>query len=120
MNDKLKSYPKTEMFEIVDTICVPHPYCITSKHVVYSSDHYGGILDKRAIEEAEKHGAKCGVRGCRLKYDEHETALVVQCSTDKSLSEIEKELEEYLLSQEMENHGGFLQKTCHSLNNRLR
>lgn len=97
MNDKLKSYPKTEMFEIIDTISFPHPYCITSRHIFYASDHNAGILDKYAIEEAEKHGAKCGIRGCQLKYDEHETALVVQCSTNKSLPEIEKELKEYLL-----------------------
>lgn len=39
----------------------PHPYMITPRHVAWASDNHGGILDGYAIEQAELHGAHCGV-----------------------------------------------------------
>ena len=55
----------------------PHPYCITGKHVEIASGQCGGMLDTRAIEHAERNGARCGVKGCRAKFDEHITVPAV-------------------------------------------
>ena len=68
--------PADAVFKLdrVETRSIPHPYYITSKHVCYASDHCGGMLD---IEQAEKNGARCGMRDCRLKYDEHESGFIV-------------------------------------------
>jgi hypothetical protein len=77
------TYTKTEHFEIVDVIGVPHQYCITPKHVAVAADEFGGMLGVEAIRTAEsKHGARCGMRGCRLPYDEHEQALLVGCTAE--------------------------------------
>lgn len=73
-------YLRSENFEVVDTIGVPHPYCITPEHLVHGAEHFGGILGEPAIELAEKHGAKCGVRGCTLTYKQHKQALLISCS----------------------------------------
>jgi hypothetical protein len=32
-------YLRSEKFEVVDTIGVPHPYCITPQHLVHGSEH---------------------------------------------------------------------------------
>ena len=91
MDDKLKKYPKTDLFEVIDTIGVPHPYCITPKHLTGQSMYLG----KEEIRDAEKyHDAKCDI--CRKLYkkgkqeriltiDEHEIALLVKIK-DKSYS----------------------------------
>lgn len=81
-NDKLtKRYGASEHgnFAVYDTIAVPHPYCITGKHVAHASDFCGGRLDQEAIRAAERAGAKCGICHGQLKYKEHETALLVSC-----------------------------------------
>ena len=79
--EKLKKYPSTSLFEVIDTIGIPHSYCITPKHLEYSPGIY---LD---IEEAERHGAKCdickklvrkGKQDTILTYPEHETALLIK------------------------------------------
>lgn len=69
-------------FRIKTTIGVPHPYCITPKHVAYAADHCGGMLGEDAIRESEKHGARCDICKGKLKYEEHEQALVVGCKVD--------------------------------------
>ena len=103
--DKFKAYPKTEHFSVVDTIGVPHPYCITPKHVAYASDHCHGMLGKEAIIGAEKAGACCDI--CKkaqragkipriLKYDEHEQALLIECKVD--IKTHQKEAHAYLVS----------------------
>jgi len=69
-------------FYVCDTIGVPHPYCITGKHVAHAADHFGGMLGKEAIEDAERDDATCGVRGCTLTFAEHETALLVACRVE--------------------------------------
>lgn len=66
-------------FAVVDTIGLPHPYCIGSRHVAYAADHCNGTLDKEAIIAAERAGAKCCTPRCTLKYEEHEHALLIEC-----------------------------------------
>ena len=88
-------------FTIIDTIGIPHFYCIGPRHVIYASDHFSGMLGKAAIEEAEKHGITCAVKGCNLSYGEHETALLVECKANMvipgSKNEACPELHNYLL-----------------------
>ncbi len=95
--NKFKKYPSTKQFKVVDTIGIPHPYCITPKHVAYASDHWGGMLGKDAIRESEEHGARCDICKGKLSFDEHKQALLVQVSDDRELKDI-PELKDYLLS----------------------
>ena len=95
--EKLKEYPKTDKFECIDTIGMPHPYCITPKHVAVASDYHSGRLDGYAIEDAERRGARCGVRNCNLSWDEHEQAILVQVDDHRELKDVPG-LQEYLLS----------------------
>ncbi len=95
---------KFDNFVVIDTIGVPHSYCITPKHVVYASEHCSGMLDRDAIMQSEHHGAKCGMHGCTLPYDKHEQALLILCKAPMHISvkgrerEVNKELHEYLLA----------------------
>lgn len=95
MDEKLEKYPKTKQFQIIDTILVPHPYCITPRHVTYAADYCSGILGEDAIIEAEKQGAKCGICRGDLSYEAHETA-VVEVDDKRELEDI-PELKKYLL-----------------------
>lgn len=95
------NYPPSENgnFKIIDSIGVPHPYCVTGKHVAYAADHCCGMLSNDAIREAEKHGAKCDI--CRragkiLTIDEHQQALLVECKAD--VTSAAEELKTWLLS----------------------
>ncbi len=106
MEEKLKKYGKSKEgnFEVVDTIGVPHPYCITPKHVAVASDKFSGMLGDEAIRGAEEEGAICDI--CKklnrkngnniLSYDEHKTALLVNCK--KELNDNKEEINQYLLS----------------------
>ena len=88
------TYTATEHFAVIDTIGVPHPYCITEKHVAVASEHFSGRLGEEAIKSAEKGRvcerdgrrvevrARCGVKGCNLSYEEHKQALLVSCKAD--------------------------------------
>lgn len=113
VSDKIKKYPESskKSFKVIDTIGVPHPYCITPKHLKYSDGIY---LD---VEGAEKKGAVCDI--CRervnkglqdkiLTHDEHKQALLINC---KMSVKDNKELQEYLLSikeqAEKDNFAGF-------------
>lgn len=86
-------------FAVIDTIGVPHYYCITLKHLEKSTGIY---LD---IEEAERWGAACNTckqnarhGGKILSYKEHGLALLVECAVDfKGNEEVEKELRAWLL-----------------------
>ena len=96
MSVDLTKYPKTELFEAVDTIGVPHPYCIAPKHVAYASDHCSGILGREAIIGAERAGAVCDicrVNGEFLSFEQHKQALLIKCK-----KEDKEELHKYLLS----------------------
>lgn len=85
-------------FAIVDTIAVPHPYCITPKHVAVAADQFSGMLTKAAIVAAEKQGAKCGICRGKLAFDQHETALLVECKLPLTTQEgTGTELHKYLL-----------------------
>ncbi len=88
-------------FAVVDTIGVPHPYMIGAKHVAHASDHFGGMLGEAAIEDGEKRGIRCAMRGCQLSYKQHEPALLVACKlsleSQQSEGEPRSELHEYLL-----------------------
>lgn len=99
-------------FKVIDTIGVPHPYCITPRHVAYASDHWSGMLSADCIRESEKHGARCDICKGQLSYDQHEQALLVSCKKDFNKSEeLKKELTDYLLSikalAEQEKYAGF-------------
>ena len=95
-NEKLEKYPKNELYEVVDTIGVPHPYMITGKHVGEASDHFFGRLGEEAIRSAEKKGITCGMRHCNLSYDEHKQALVVRVKCGGELKDAPG-LKEYLM-----------------------
>ena len=94
-------------FKPKDTIGVPHPYCVTPKHLEYSEGMY---LD---IEGAEKRGAKCGMKDCNLTYEEHEIALIIECDVDVKEDDVARqELKEYLLKikplAERDKYTGFV------------
>jgi hypothetical protein len=82
--EKLKRYKEfeTDEFYVKDTIGIPHPYCIGTKHVVHASDNFVGRLTKEAIIDSEKHGAKCGICKGELSYEQHETAILIGCKTE--------------------------------------
>jgi hypothetical protein len=94
MDEKLIKYPHTDIFRIKDTIPVPHPYCITPEHMQLDKMYMNGDT----IQEAEKIcGAKCGMEGCKLSYDEHKIALLVEVDHDGELQDVPG-LQEYLFS----------------------
>src|SRR5512140_2609383 len=81
---------ETAVFKLLDVRGAnfkPHPYMITSRHVVFASDYHGGILDEYAIRSAEDHGCRCGRKGCNMRYSEHtcDHVAFVQllCNTDQ-------------------------------------
>ena len=57
-DEKLVKYPKTDKFEVIDTIGTPHPYMIMPSHVAWASDYCGGMLGKEAIRGAEARPPK--------------------------------------------------------------
>ena len=101
-NEKVVKYGESKKGNFVawDTIGVPHPYCITPKHL--TGEHM--YLGEAEIKEAEeKHGAKCDIcaRAVRerkqdkiLSFKEHEQALLIKCMVDVSKKEHKEEQEE--------------------------
>lgn len=109
MDEKIAKYPATEKFKIKDTIGVPHPFCITPKHVAHASDNHYGMLGKAVIEELEQKTKKplCGMKGCNLWFHEHKQALLVEVDDKRELKDI-PELHPYLLSiKEQAEQDGF-------------
>lgn len=96
-----QKYGKSEKsnFRVIDTIPVPHPYCITPRHVGHAADRFGGLLSPKALEDAEKHGARCDICKGRLKFKEHETALLIECRAEIKGKDgkVDPELHAYLL-----------------------
>lgn len=97
-------YPQSKEgnFRIIDTIGVPHPYCIGSRLVAFTADHHHGILDGNAIDDAEKHEIYCETcteiqrkGGKVLSRSEHEQALLVECAID--INPAPSELKTWLL-----------------------
>lgn len=93
---------------------LPHPYCITPKHLQYADSMY---LDGAAIERAEGKGAVCDI--CRkevraqrqpaiLTYGQHEKVLMlfigVSANQQKDLNSV-KGLHSYLLKLKKANLG---------------
>jgi hypothetical protein len=80
---KLPQPPSGASFGLVEvkTVSMPHPYCITPRHVAYAADHCGGMLGTDAIRAAERMGACCDI--CRksgngiLGIDEHTSPLTL-------------------------------------------
>jgi len=94
-------YGKSEngSFYVKDTIGVPHPYMITAAHVSIAADRYGGMLGEAAIEAAEKQGRYCDICKGKLKFHEHETALLIGCKAELKIDvNINPELKTYLES----------------------
>jgi len=100
-------------FYAVDSIGVPHPYCITPKHLEYCESMY---LNAESIARAESKGAKCDI--CRklnrkygnpiLSYAEHKQALLIECKTEiQTETKNNPELKAYLLKikELTEKHG---------------
>src|SRR3990167_1919683 len=77
----------------IDRISIPHPFCITEKHVVFAADHRSGMLNEEAIAAS---GAPCGI--CKKPYDEHtvSTALFVEGPQNRDLNAVQG-LHTYLL-----------------------
>ena len=109
---KYKKFGESENgnFRIIDSIGVPHPYCITPNHL---------LPDRMYIDiaEAEKQGAVCDICKHRVKakkqeriltHEEHEKALLVECKEEIKES---KELHKYLLKikklAEKKGYAGF-------------
>jgi hypothetical protein len=86
-------------FYIKDSIGVPHPYCITPKHVAEASDHHCGMLNEAAIEAAERKGATCGICRGKLSYRQHEQAVLIGCraALKDEGGKVNPELHQYLL-----------------------
>lgn len=110
--EKFKHYQKTKLFRVIDTMGVPHPYCITSRHLSAHDGITGGTLDGYAISQAEKNGARCGMKDCNLPYSEHKQALLIEVDHPGDIKAVDKELREYLLSikelTEKEKYVGFV------------
>jgi len=90
--------PTSKQYELLDIIGVnhrPHPYTITPKHCI------SRFITADTIREAEKRGAKCGVQGCNLPYDEHTCDTVLSLKMLVSEDELDRdELGTYLKSLE--------------------
>lgn len=81
-NDEIKArygVSSAGNYAVIETIGVPHPYCITPKHVSYAATYCSGILNNDSIVRAERAGAQCGICKGELTYKEHEHALLVEC-----------------------------------------
>lgn len=80
--DQLPPVPEGSAFRLVkiERVGMPHPYCLTPKHVAHASDHFCGVLTAESIRDAEKHGARCDIckqRGENLSYEQHESPLTL-------------------------------------------
>lgn len=98
------------MFEAIDSIGVPHPYCVGPRHVGHAADHFGGRLGKEAIESGERCGIGCCTPECQLCFSEHEQALVIACYKELKDAEgkADPELHQYLLKiKEMAVENGY-------------
>ena len=105
-NEILKEFPSEERWRVIDTLGVPHPYCITPQHLKYCDI----VIGKAEIVEAERHGVVCNI--CKklnekegreiLSYEEHKQVVLVEVDSEKEdikdeTGEFKKSLQEYLL-----------------------
>jgi hypothetical protein len=95
-------------FYVIDTIGVPHPYCIGPRHVGHAAHRFGGVLGDAAIRSAEMTGIHCDICKGKLSYDQHQQALLVACKVEANNNE---ELHAYLLKckplAEADQYAGF-------------
>lgn len=107
MEHLIEKIPKPKVGHIkllsVDKVMVPHPYCITPKHLTGESMY----LNKETIRDAEKkYGAVCDI--CRhlvkqgkqnviLNFDEHQDSLTLFIEVPKGDLDEVKGLKKYLL-----------------------
>jgi hypothetical protein len=77
--ENLPPPPEGSVFKLVklENVSIPHPYCITAKHVAWACDNHGGRLDAYALENAEKAGAKCCTCHGEYPYTEHKINLTL-------------------------------------------
>lgn len=72
----------------LETVGMPHPYCITPRHVAVASDRFGGRLGEEAIKYAEKNGVYCDIckknKGEILPYEKHEQLLTLFLNCPKA------------------------------------
>lgn len=100
-------------FRIVDTIGVPHPYCVGARHVVHAADHHSGMLGKDAIECGERKRIFCDICKGKLTFAQHEQALIVECNADlhEPNGQTNSELHDFLLAikdqVERDGYAGF-------------
>lgn len=87
-------------FKVVDTIGVPHPYCISPKHLQYNDSMYLG--SEQIIKMEKDHdNVRCDIclnnhdHDKILLFEEHKQALLVECKADIKNND---DLKEYLLS----------------------
>ena len=112
MSDIKGNYPASEHgnFRVIDTIGVPHPYCITPKHLEYcdsmylTTDTMRHAEEKGAVCDICKHAVRDGKQGSILSIDEHEQALLVSCKAEIQDND---ELHQWLLGikEETERNG---------------
>jgi hypothetical protein len=108
---KLYGESKNKNFFIKDSIGVPHPYCITPKHLKGDSMY----LNADTIKQAEKNfNAVCDI--CRkinrkegkpiLSFEEHKQALLIGCKKEINKNQ---ELHDYLLKiKDLATEKGFI------------
>ena len=94
---ELPQPPEGSVFNLVEvkTVRLPHPYCITQRHIAFAAKHFGGGLSKDAIRAAEKSGACCDI--CRhsgqgiLTVDQHESllSLIIKVPQNKDLNAVD-------------------------------
>jgi hypothetical protein len=99
---RIPAPPEGSMFSVLGIrgVSMPHPYCITPKHVAWASDHWSGMLSEAAIQDSESKGkARCGMRGCNLGYEEHrvQKTLFIEVPQNRDLNAVPG-LHAYLLS----------------------
>jgi hypothetical protein len=84
--------PKGSTFNLLklEKVALPHPYCITPKHVAVAADHFSGMLGEAAMEAAERYGAKCGWERCQLSYKEHVSNLTLFVEVENNRGDLNK------------------------------
>jgi hypothetical protein len=114
---KFKAYGSSSEnnFSIIGDIGVPHPYCISDKHLLHNTSMYLGREQIIRMEESTKNltlrkRAICDIcKNIKLKhkynykilsFDEHKQALAVECKKEPvKNSKAHEELKQYLLSK---------------------
>lgn len=62
----------------------PHPFMLGTKHIVFASDKYSGILGDTCVND--KNFPTCSHPGCNLKYQDHKSDRVIMLSLVKDIT----------------------------------